>query len=54
MNQSREQEKGSIELIVMGLLAALIVVLAIPFLTGIGKGTKTSLNDLNASFTPAP
>ena len=43
----KRSEKGSIELIVLGLLAALIVVLAIPLLTGIGDTTRKSLNVVN-------
>lgn len=45
----KKNEKGSIELIVMGLLAALIVVLAVPLLSGIGGGVKTQLNTLNSN-----
>ena len=41
------KDKGSIELIVLGLIAALIVVLAVPLLTKIGTGVKASLNTMN-------
>ena len=47
---NKRAQKGSIELIVLGLLAALIVVLAIPVLTQIGKSTNTTLNNLNSSL----
>lgn len=46
MKTQRREEKGSIELIVLGLLAALIVVLAIPLLTQIGSGTKGQLETM--------
>ena len=42
------KEKGSVELIVMGLIAALIVVLAIPLLTNIGKNPGKVLNSVDA------
>jgi len=49
-----KKEKGSIELIVLGLLAALIVVLAIPLLTSIGTKTKDNLSSINSQMpTPA-
>jgi len=48
----KNNEKGSIELIVLALLAALIVVLAIPLLTGIGESTETSLTSLNDAMQP--
>jgi hypothetical protein len=44
-----KNEKGSIELIVLGLLAALIVVLAVPLLTDIGTGVNSQLNELNTN-----
>lgn len=44
------KEKGSIELIVLGLLAALIVVLAIPLLTSIGTSTEDALTELNGGM----
>jgi len=47
-----KREKGSIELIVLGLLAALIVVLAIPFLRDIGTASETSLSGINAEMNP--
>lgn len=43
-------EKGSIELIVLGLLAALIVVLAIPLLTSMGDKSETALSKLDSSM----
>jgi hypothetical protein len=43
-----EEEKGSVELIVIGLLAALIIVLAIPMLTDIGTKTQTNLSSVNS------
>ncbi len=42
-----KKEKGSIELIVLGLLAALIVVLAIPLLQSIGQKTSNALSTVN-------
>ena len=48
---TQKNEKGSIELIVLGLLAALIVVLAIPLLSQIGSGTKSQLNELKNAVT---
>ena len=44
-----KNEKGSIELIVLGLLAALIVVLAVPLLGTIGTGVNSQLNTLNSN-----
>lgn len=41
------KEKGSIELIVLGLLAALIVVLAVPLLAHIGSKGKDALQELS-------
>lgn len=46
----KRNEKGSIELIVLGLLAALIVVLAIPVLKNIGTETKGDLDALNSNL----
>lgn len=46
----KKTQKGSIELIVLGLLAALIVVLAVPLLSSIGTKTETNLSDLDASM----
>ncbi|MBX7136519.1 MAG: hypothetical protein K1X83_00950 [Oligoflexia bacterium] len=48
-----KKEKGSIELIVLGLLAALIVVLAIPMLTEIGQRTSAGLIDIR-NHLPTP
>ena len=42
-----KKEKGTVELIVMGLLAALIIVLAIPLLTDIGTKTQANLGSVN-------
>lgn len=60
----KKNEKGSIELIVLALLAALIVVLAIPLLQNMGSTTQGVLSDVNndlesaataaASARPAP
>ncbi len=44
-----KKEKGSIELIVLGLLAALIVVLAVPLLTSIGTNTSSQLSIVDSS-----
>ena len=43
-DQEDKEESGSIELIVLGLLAALIVVLCIPVLTNLGVTTRGALN----------
>ena len=40
-------QKGSIELIVIGLLAALIIVLAIPVLQDIGGKTQDNLQEVS-------
>lgn len=48
---TKNSEKGSVELIVIGLLAALIIVLAIPLLRDIGTNTKTNLEDINTEMT---
>lgn len=58
MKQNRKEE-GSIELIVLGLLGALIVVLAIPLLSGIGQSNQSALTQIksemdNAIATPTP
>ncbi len=50
MKNNKKNEKGSIELIVLGLLAALIVVLAIPLLTSIGTSVQTNLSQMNSSI----
>ncbi len=47
----KNNQKGSIELIVLGLLAALIVVLAIPLLSTIGSQTKNKLADVNSNLS---
>lgn len=48
-----KKEKGSIELIVLGLLAALIVVLAVPLLTDIGGSTEKALSIVNSELVKA-
>ncbi|MCB9029530.1 MAG: hypothetical protein H6619_00630 [Deltaproteobacteria bacterium] len=52
-NVKRNSEKGSIELIVLGLLAALIVVLCIPMLKSVGTVTKEKLSVLADSMSNA-
>ena len=49
----KAREKGSIELMVMGLIAALIVVLAIPLLTNIGKSSESVLKRVNSELSSA-
>ncbi|RMD87584.1 MAG: hypothetical protein D6808_01190 [Candidatus Dadabacteria bacterium] len=49
----RDNSKGSIELIVLGLLAALIVVLAMPLLKNIGEATSSSLSQVYSGMTAA-
>jgi cell division protein FtsN len=49
----KKRNKGSVELIVMGLIAALIVVLAIPLLTSIGKNSEKVLNNVDAQLSKA-
>lgn len=46
-----KHETGSIELIVLGLLAALIVVLAIPAFQQIGADTHSELHQLSSEVT---
>ncbi len=41
------KQRGSVELIVMGLIAALIIVLAIPVLHDIGSKTQENLEEVN-------
>ena len=48
--KEKKNEKGSVELIVIGLLAALIIVLAIPYLRDIGTQTQASLNSVNTEL----
>lgn len=50
MTKNKKNEKGSIELIVLGLLAALIVVLAIPLLSSIGENVETSLSEMSSAM----
>jgi len=45
-----KEEKGSVELIVIGLLAALIIVLAIPLLDSLGSKAASSLTALNTTM----
>ena len=49
----QKKERGSIELVVLGLLAALIVVLAIPALKQFGSGTKVQLKQLATEVNSA-
>lgn len=46
----KKNNKGSIEMIVLGLLAALIVVLAVPLLTSIGTKTESALSQMDSSL----
>lgn len=46
MKKTTKRESGSIELIVLGLLAALIVVLAIPALQRMGSVTSDKLDQM--------
>ncbi len=45
------RQKGSVELIVMGLIAALIVVLAIPLLTNIGTNSRKVLTSVDTELS---
>jgi len=47
LSKTTSREKGSVELIVIGLLAALIIVLAVPLLRDIGTATESSLKNVN-------
>jgi hypothetical protein len=49
----KNNKKGSIELIVLGLLAALIVVLAVPFLGSIGNLTADALGSTQSAMSAA-
>lgn len=49
----KNNKKGSIELIVLGLLAALIVVLAVPFLSSIGNLTSDALESTQSAMSAA-
>ena len=49
----KNKEKGSVELIVIGIIAALILVLAIPYLRDLGTNTQTNLNTVNAEIAAA-
>lgn len=44
-----KKEEGSLELIVLCLLAALIVVLCIPMIKNLGVTTNAALNTLNSA-----
>ncbi len=44
------KEKGSMELIVVCLLGALILVLAIPFIRSIGTKVETNLSNVNTAI----
>lgn len=46
IKKEQSKEKGSVELIVIGLLAALIIVLAIPILADIGTKTEENLQEV--------
>lgn len=50
----KKNEKGSIELIVLALLAALIVVLAIPLLQNLGEKTHDSLEYVVTAIPATP
>lgn len=58
LRKSVRGESASIEMIVLGLLAALIVVLCVPLLTSIGQDTQKALSiansNLNAAVNPSP
>lgn len=43
----KKKQRGSIELIVLALLAALIVVLCVPILGSLGTNVNKQLNELN-------
>jgi len=45
---STTDDKGSVELIVLGLLAALIVVLALPLISEIGTGNEPGVHSVAA------
>ena len=47
MLRPKQSEKGSVELIVIGLLAALIIVLCIPILAEMGEKTAENLQEVN-------
>ncbi len=54
MKMKKRNENGSIELIVLGLLAALIVVLAIPALSNMGKTVQSNLDDMAVKMQATP
>jgi len=49
----KDKEEGSVELIVLGIIAALIIVLAIPYLRDLGTNTSNNLNTVNAEIAGA-
>jgi len=51
--KKNKKEEGSLELIVLCLLGALIVVLCIPMITKLGTSTNTALNSLDNAVTDA-
>jgi peptidoglycan biosynthesis protein MviN/MurJ (putative lipid II flippase) len=50
-NQFQNRDKGSVELIVLGLLAALIVVLALPLLSEVFYGSEQPQQALAVTVT---
>lgn len=50
LKKLKKEEKGSVELIVLGLLAALIIVLAIPLLDSMGSKAESALTALNTTM----
>ena len=48
---NKKNERGSIELIVLALLGALIIVLAIPLLGTLGSNVSGKLQELNDATT---
>lgn len=49
--KKNNKEQGSLELIVLCLLGALIVVLCIPMITNLGKSTNSALDALNTAVS---
>lgn len=52
-DKKRSVEEGSVELIAMALVAALVVVVCIAALSGIGSQTASTLDSLNNSLANA-
>jgi hypothetical protein len=52
--KKNKKQAGSIELIVLGLLGALIVVLAIPLLSDIGNRTQSGLTQIRDNLPTTP